>query len=93
MENYQSKKEYQKALEQLEKVFDSKKGDKDFSEAELLVLLIEKYESETEPAFRNPDPIEILKYKMDIKNLKNKDLAEIVGSKSKASEILNRKRK
>jgi HTH-type transcriptional regulator / antitoxin HigA len=88
-----TEKEYQKALIRLEKVFDSKKGEKDFDEAELLVLLIERYETETEPVFRNPDPIEVIKYKMEINNLRNKDLAEIIGSKSKASELLHRKRK
>jgi len=56
-------------------------------------MLIEKYETETEPEFPEPDPIEVLKFKMDQKNLRNNDLAEIIGSKSKASEILNKKRR
>lgn len=85
--------ERMKALERLEEIFDSKKGDPVFDEAELLVMLIEKYETETEPEFPEPDPIEVLKFKMDQKNLRNNDLAEIIGSKSKASEILNKKRR
>lgn len=84
---------YQKALNRLEKIFDSKRGDKHFKEAELLVMLIEKYETENEPAFPNLDPIEVIKFKMEQNNLRNKDLAEILGSKSKASELLNRKRR
>lgn len=88
-----NKKDYERALNRLEEIFDSKKGDLTFDEAELLVLLIEKYELETEPAIPNPDPIEYLKYKMEQTNLRNKDIGEIVGGKSKASEILNRKRK
>ncbi|VAW48532.1 hypothetical protein MNBD_GAMMA03-105 [hydrothermal vent metagenome] len=59
----------------------------------MLALLIENYESETEPAFNEPDPIEVIKFRMEQNNLKSKDLAEIVGSKSKASEILNKKRR
>lgn len=86
-------KEYEKALEHLEKIFDSKPGDPTFKEAELLVMLIEKYEQEAELAFPEPDPIEIIKFRMEQNNLKNKDLAVIVGSKSKASEILNKKRR
>ncbi len=82
-----------KALERLEKIFDSKKGDSTFNEAELLVMLIENYEIETEPIFPEPDPIEVLKYKMEQKNFRNKDLAQIIGGKSKASEILNKKRR
>ncbi len=88
-----NKKHYLKALDRLEEIFDSKKGDSTFDEAELLVMLIENYETETEPVFPEPDPIEILKYEMDQKNFKNKDLAGIIGSKSKASEILNKKRR
>lgn len=45
--------EYHSALERLDEIFDSKKGDPYFDEAKLLVLLIEKYEMETEPTFRN----------------------------------------
>lgn len=86
-------KEYEKALKRLEEIFDSTPKDKTFKEAELLSMLIESYELETEPAFPDPDPIEMIKFKMEQNNLRNKDLAEIVGSKSKASEILNRKRR
>ena len=86
-------KHYLKALDRLEEIFDSKKGDSTFDEAELLVMLIENYETETELVFPEPDPIEILKHEMNQKNFKNKDLAGIIGSKSKASEILNKKRR
>lgn len=85
--------EYENALNRLEEIFDSKPGDKDFKEAELLVMLIENYELESEAPFPDPDPIEVIKFKMEQNNLKSKDLARIVGSKSKASEILNKKRR
>ena len=85
--------EYQTALKRLDEIFDSKPNDPSFKEAELLVMLIEKYETETEEVFVDPDPIEVIKFRMEQNNLKNKDLAEIVGSKSKASEVLNKKRR
>ncbi len=88
-----NKKHYLNALDRLDEIFDSKKGDSTYDEAELLVMLIENYETETEPVFPEPDPIEVLKHEMDQKNFKNKDLAGILGSKSKASEILNKKRR
>jgi HTH-type transcriptional regulator/antitoxin HigA len=88
-----TEKDYSRASERLEKIFDSRKGDSTFDEAELLVMLMEKYETETEAKFPEPDPIEVLKFKMEQKNLRNKDLAEIIGGKSKVSEILNKKRK
>ena len=85
--------EYKSALNRLEEIFDSNPGTTSFKEAELLVMLIEKYEDETEEVFADPDPIEVIKFRMEQNNMKNKDLGEIVGSKSKASEILNKKRR
>lgn len=85
--------EYQTALDRLEAIFDSKPGEPAFEEAELLVMLIERYEDENEEIFFDPDPIEVIKFRMEQNNLKNKDLAAIVGGKSKASEVLNKKRR
>ncbi len=88
-----NEKDYLKALARLDVIFDSKKEDSTFDEAELLVMLVENYETETEPVFPEPDPIEVIKYIMEQNSLKNKDLAEIIGGKSKASEILSKKRR
>jgi len=88
-----TEQEYQRALERLEEIFDSTSRDATFKEAELLTMLIENYELNTEPPFPDPDPIEMIKFKMAMNNMRSKDLAAIVGGKSKASEILNRKRK
>ncbi|WP_296621196.1 transcriptional regulator [Marivirga sp.] len=84
--------DYNQALKRLEEIFhapaDTKKGD----EAEVLSILIEKYEDEHYP-IEAPDPIEAIKFRMEQMGMKNKDLAEIIGYKSRASEILSRKRK
>jgi HTH-type transcriptional regulator/antitoxin HigA len=40
-----------------------------------------------------PDPVEAIKFRMDQIGLKQKDLGKILGHKSRASEILNKKRK
>lgn len=85
--------EYQSTLKRLEEIFDAKPETPSFKEAELLVMLVERYEDETEAVFADPDPIEVIKFRMEQNNMKNKDLGEIVGSKSKASEILNKKRR
>jgi HTH-type transcriptional regulator/antitoxin HigA len=88
-----TEQEYEQALERLEVIFDSTPKDQTFKEAELLTMLIENYELKVEPNFPDPDPIEVIKFKMEQNNMRSKDLAEIVGGKSKASEILNKKRK
>ena len=88
-----TEQEYNRALERLEVIFDSTTKDQTFKEAELLAMLIENYELKVEPTFPDPDPIEVIKFKMEQNNMRSKDLAEIVGGKSKASEILNKKRR
>ncbi len=87
-----TEKDYQKALKRLEVIFDAKKGSKDGDELELLSLLIDNYEKEKYP-IDLPDPIEAIKFRMEQLGYKQNDLAEAIGLKSRASEILNRKRK
>lgn len=87
-----TEKDYQKALERLDEIFDAKKGSPEGDELEILGILIEKYEDEKFP-IGLPDPIEAIKFRMEQMGMKNKDLAEIVGFRSRVSEILNRKRK
>ena len=55
-------------------------------------ILIENYENEKFP-FGFPDPIEAIKFRMEQLDYNQTDLANVVGLKSRASEILNRKRK
>lgn len=84
--------DYQRALKRLELIFDARKGSKDGDELELLSLLIDNYEKEKYP-IDLPDPIEAIKFRMEQLGYKQKDLAEVMGLKSRVSEILNRKRK
>ena len=87
-----SEEQYTKALKRLEAIFhapvDSIEGD----EADLLSILIEKYENEHYP-IEAPDPIEAIKFRMEQMDMTKKELAEIIGYKSRVSEIFSRKRK
>ena len=87
-----NKVDYQKALDRLEIIFDAKKGSKLGDELEILSILIDQYENENFP-IDLPDPIEAIKFRMEQMGLKQKDLAEIIGFKSRVSEIMNKKRK
>ena len=87
-----TKKDYQFALTRLEQIFDAKKNSKDGDELEILSILIEKYEDEHFP-IGFPDPIEAIKFRMEQLGYNQTDLAKVVGLKSRASEILNKKRK
>jgi len=84
--------DYEKALERLEQIFDAKQGTKEGDELEILSILIEKYEDEYYP-IDLPDPIEAIKFRMEQLGMKQNDLTEVIGFKSRVSEILNKKRK
>ena len=87
-----NEKDYQNALSRLEEIFDAKKGTEQGDELEILSILIDRYENENFP-IGMPDPIEAIKFRMEQMGMKQKDLAEVVGFKSRVSEILNKKRK
>ncbi|MCP4123898.1 MAG: transcriptional regulator [Bacteroidetes bacterium] len=87
-----TEKDYNKALNRLEEIFDAELESKDGDELELLSILIEKYEEENY-AIDLPDPIEAIKFRMEQLGINQKELSNIVGYKSRVSEILNRKRK
>ena len=87
-----TKKDYQQALDRLEVIFDAKKGTDQGDELEILGILIEQYENEHFP-IDLPDPIDAIKFRMEQMGYTQTDLARVVGLKSRASEILNRKRK
>ena len=84
--------DYNQALQRLEIIFDAKVGSPEGDELEVLGILIDKYENEKFP-ISLPDPIEAIKFRMEQMGYNQNDLANIVGLKSRASEILNRKRK
>ncbi len=87
-----TKKDYQNALLRLERIFDAKPGSTEGDELEILGILIDNYEKIHYP-IKFPDPIEAIKFRMEQLGYNQTDLAKVVGLKSRASEILNRKRK
>jgi HTH-type transcriptional regulator/antitoxin HigA len=84
--------DYNEALERLELIFNARKGTSEGDELEILGILIETYENEHFP-IGFPDPIEAIKFRMEQMGYTQSDLAKVVGLKSRASEILNKKRK
>ena len=66
-------------------------GSADDAELELLALLIQSYEQSKFPP-SPPDPIEAILFRMDQQRLAQKDLVPYIGSLSKVSEVLSRKR-
>ncbi|MCK4663390.1 MAG: transcriptional regulator [Bacteroidales bacterium] len=84
--------DYNQALKRLEKIFHAPADSKEGDEAELLSVLIEKYEEEHYP-IEAPDPIEAIKFRMEQMEMTKTELAQVIGYKSRVSEIFSRKRK
>jgi HTH-type transcriptional regulator / antitoxin HigA len=84
--------DYRLALKRLENVFDAKIGTRESDEADILGLMIDQFEKKHYP-IEAPDPIEAIKIRMEELQLKQIDLIDVIGGKSRVSEILNRKRK
>jgi HTH-type transcriptional regulator/antitoxin HigA len=84
--------DYRNALERLDEIFDAKIGTHESDEADILALLIDAYEKKNY-AIESPDPIEAIKIRMEEMELKQLDLVDIIGGKSRVSEVLNKKRK
>jgi len=87
-----TEEDYNQALTRLDEIFHSVPGTKENEELEILVMLIEKYEDLTVGEFPDPDPIEAIKFRMEQMEINQKELAKIIGLKSRASEILSKKR-
>lgn len=88
-----TEEDYNEALKLMEELI-SKDPDPDSEEGEklhLLATLIEDYESKTFPE-SFPDPVDAILFRMEQQNLKPIDLIPYIGSRSKVSEILSRKR-
>jgi HTH-type transcriptional regulator/antitoxin HigA len=86
--------DYAWALKEAERYFDNppEPGTDEADRFDVLAVLIEKYE-DSEHAIAASDPIEVLHFAIHSMGRSQADLARIVGSRARASEILNRKRR
>jgi HTH-type transcriptional regulator/antitoxin HigA len=84
--------DYREALKRMEQIFDAAIGSVESDEADILGLMIDEYEKKHYP-IDAPDPIEAIKIRMEEMQLKQIDLVDVIGGKSRVSEVLNRKRK
>jgi HTH-type transcriptional regulator/antitoxin HigA len=79
------------ALGRIEALWDAQPGTPEHDEIEVLGILVADYEDKRWPIFP-PDPIDAIKFHMEQNGLRQKDLAGVIGSVSRASEILGRHR-
>jgi len=87
-----TEQDYESALQRLEQIFDAEPDTPEGDEAEVLSILIEKYEDEHYP-IEAPDPLEAIKFKMEQLGMSKTRLGAIIGHKSRVSDIFSKKRK
>jgi HTH-type transcriptional regulator/antitoxin HigA len=80
------------ALREIERLWGAAAGTEDGDKLDILATLVEKYEEGRWPIVDDSDPIDLLNYAIDELGHSQAELAELLGSRSRASEILNRHR-
>jgi len=83
--------DYQRALARINELMDAEPNTPEGDELELVATLVELYEENKYP-IDMPDAIEAIKFRMEQLSLNQQALVPFIGSKSKVSEILNKKR-
>ena len=82
---------YRDALATIERLWGAAIGTEDGDDLDVLITLVEAYENEHYP-IPEADPVEILHYAIEDMGRSQAELAELLGSRSRASEVLNRRR-
>ncbi len=83
--------DYQEALKEIEKLFDSAPDTPESDRLDVLTTLVEAYEAQHYP-IPTPDPIEAIKYYMESRGLTPDNLESLIGELVNVNEILDRKK-
>ncbi|MFW5777314.1 MAG: helix-turn-helix domain-containing protein [Spirochaetota bacterium] len=88
-----TKAEHEWALARIAELMDADPAEDapEADELELLAVLVDRYEEDHYPV-DPPDPVDAIEFRMEQMGLRNKDLVPYIGSASRVSEVLNRKR-
>ena len=86
-----SRRDHEAALKEVDRLWGAKTGTRDGDRLDVLATLIDVYEAEHYP-IDPPDPIEAIKFRMEQQGLTRRDLEDLIGTRTRIAEILNRKR-
>ena len=86
-----TEEDYNLSIKRIEELWGVSKDSPEGDELDLLITLVESYEMKYNP-IPPPDPIEAIKFRMEQMDLTKTDMEQYLGSQSRVSEILNRKR-
>jgi HTH-type transcriptional regulator/antitoxin HigA len=80
------------ALAEIANLWNAAAGSEDEDKLDLLSTLVEKYEEARWPTVDASDPIDLLHFAISDLGHSQAELADLLGSRSRASEVLNRRR-
>jgi HTH-type transcriptional regulator / antitoxin HigA len=86
-----TKRDYEAALKEVERLWGAKAGTSEGDRLDVLATLVDAYEAE-QYLMDPPDPVEAIKFRMEQQGLTRRDLEEIIGTRTRIAEVLNRKR-
>jgi|SRR6056297_4007636 len=84
--------DYDASISRIEALWGAEKDSAAGDELDLLVTLVESYEMKHYP-IAPPDPVDAIKFRMEQMGLTKADMVQYLGSQSRVSEILSRKRR
>jgi len=86
--------DHRAALAEIEACWGAPEGTEESDKLDVLVALVESYEARRWPikSDQNFDPIDVLHYAIEELGHNQSELGELLGSRSRASEILSRRR-
>ncbi len=86
-----SERDYEAALDRISELMDTEVDGPEGDELDVLVDLVELYESKQVP-MGYPSPIAAIEFRMEQAGLRPADLASFIGSRARVSEVLSGKR-
>lgn len=86
-----SREDHEAALREIDRLWGAAEGTEDGDKLDVMVTLVERYEEVGFPMPRTT-PLGVLKFAMEESERSQVDLANLLGSRSRASEILSGKR-
>ncbi|HYH15731.1 MAG TPA: hypothetical protein VD794_10950 [Flavisolibacter sp.] len=83
--------DYEAVLKRIDEIFDARPGTTQGYELEILLLMVDHYQKKTNP-LPKVSPVEVLRFIMEQRGLKQIDIASYMGGKNRISEVMLGKR-
>lgn len=91
IEPIKNSRAYQRALREIDRLFDARPNTPDGDRLDVLVTLAEAWEQKHFP-IDPPDPVDAILFAMEQRGMSRRDLEALIGSRARVAEILNHRR-